>query len=177
MPFDRARGQEQLGAYLRIGQPVASQPSDGGLLRSKCARGPNGAPVHRLAGGPQLAPGAAGERLHADGVKHVQGDTQLRAASAAPVPAEPLAVEQVSTGQIRPVTGAGEPLDSVAVEALGGVAVAEQCTRAGLIPSPKSVPPACVDSASRAIGPAARPRFRCAQRLRSARARPTVRRT
>ena len=55
----------------------------------------------------------------------------------APFPAEPLAVEQVSAGEIRSVPGAGEPLDGLAVEALGGAAVAEQRTRAGLDPQPE----------------------------------------
>ena len=46
--------------------------------------------------------------------------------------AQPLAVEQVGAGELEAHAGAAKPLDRLAVEALGGLAVAEQRARAGL---------------------------------------------
>jgi hypothetical protein len=50
-------------------------------------------------GGAQLAPGALGERHHADRVQHLVGGPQLRAGiRAVAVPAQPLAVQQMDAG-------------------------------------------------------------------------------
>ena len=40
--------------------------------------------------------------------------------------AQPLAVQQVRAAKVGPVVGAGEPLDGLAIEPVGGLAVAEQ---------------------------------------------------
>jgi hypothetical protein len=48
--------------------------------------------------------------------------------------AQPLAVQQVRTGQLGPEAGAAEPADRVAVPALGVLAVAEQRLAAGVDP-------------------------------------------
>ncbi len=48
--------------------------------------------------------------------------------------AQPLAVQQVSAGQFRAELSAAEPVDRLAVQALGGLALAHQRTGAGLDP-------------------------------------------
>jgi len=58
MPFDRARGQEQLGADLRVGVPVTGEPGNVRLLRGEHVDHLDRAPAHRLARGQQLTPGA-----------------------------------------------------------------------------------------------------------------------
>ena len=66
-----------------------------------------GALAGGLAGGQQLAPGALGERLHADRVEHVVGGAQLLArVDASALAAQPLAVEQVRAGELRTQPGA-----------------------------------------------------------------------
>ena len=57
-----------------------------------------------------------------------------RASSAAALAAQPFAVEQVRAGELHADAGAAEPVDRLAVEALGGLALAEQRPRAGLDP-------------------------------------------
>src|SRR6185312_16290718 len=71
-----------------------------------------GALARGLAGGLQLAAGPPGEPLHTHRLKHVAGAAQLGARVAAPaLPAQPLPVKQMRTGQIRAQPGAAQPLD------------------------------------------------------------------
>jgi hypothetical protein len=51
---------------------------------------------------------------------------------AAPFAPQPFAVEQVGSRELYAHAGALQPLDRLLVAALGGVAIAEQCARAGL---------------------------------------------
>ena len=75
--------------------------------------------------------GALGERLHADRRELVVGGAELHAGvDAAILPAQPLAVEQVGAGELGAQSCAAEPLDRLAVQALGGLAVAQQRTGA-----------------------------------------------
>ena len=55
VPFDGPDGQEQLGGDLRVGQAVAGQAGDLGLLRGERVARFNSALAGGLAGGPQLA--------------------------------------------------------------------------------------------------------------------------
>ena len=61
VPFDRAHGQEQLGADLRIGVAVPGQPGDAGLLPVSAVT-VSTVRAHRLTGGRSLAPAPFGER-------------------------------------------------------------------------------------------------------------------
>ena len=67
--------------------------------------------------------------------EQLERDAQLVAGvEAAALAPQPLAVEQVGPGELHAHAGAPQPLDRLLVEALGGVAVAEQRARAGLDP-------------------------------------------
>jgi hypothetical protein len=125
VPLDGARGQEQLGADLRVGVTVHDEPGDLRLLRGELA-GRLGAPLaYRLAGGQQLAPGSFGERRHADRVQAVVSGPQLDAGvDAAVLAAQPFAVQQVGAGQFGAELGAAEPVDRLAVQVLGGLSLA-----------------------------------------------------
>jgi hypothetical protein len=58
---------------------------------------------------------------------------QMLAGVQAPVlPTQPLSIQEVGPGQMHSDTGAGQPVDSLSVQGVGGTAVAEQCARAGL---------------------------------------------
>src|SRR5262249_5768828 len=88
---------------------------------------------HPLARRDQLAPGALGERLHADRDQHVVRRTQLLARIARPaLAAQPLAVQQMRAGLSGCETAAAEPLDGLAVELLGDRALADERAGAGL---------------------------------------------
>ena len=75
----------------------------------------------RLAGGEQLAAGAFGERLASHRGEHlVRGAQLLAGVEAAALAAQPLAVEEMRAGQLGAHAGAAEPVDRLAVQALGG---------------------------------------------------------
>src|SRR5262249_17674145 len=69
--LDGARADEQLGGDLRVGEAVAGQAGDLGLLRGERVARFHGALAGGLAGGGQLAAGPLGESLHADRGEHV----------------------------------------------------------------------------------------------------------
>jgi hypothetical protein len=48
------------------------------------------------------------------------------------LPTQPFAVQQVRAGEFCPNAGVAKPLDRLAVEGLGGFALAQQCTRTRL---------------------------------------------
>jgi len=67
------------------------------------------------------------------GGQHLVSNAELHACvHAAVLAAQPLAVEQVSAGQSGPDPGPAEPPDRLLVEQLGGLAVADQSSGAGL---------------------------------------------
>src|SRR3954468_14650267 len=79
------------------------------------------------AGGDELAPGAVGERLHADPGKHLIGDPQLLARlDPAARLAQPLAEEEMCAGELRTPPRAAQPIDRLAVEIPGRGAAAHQ---------------------------------------------------
>ena len=109
---------EQAFADLRVRQPVTGQFGDVSLLGRQLATGLDTALAGGLPGGPQLTPGPLGERLHAHRLQHLVGGAQLLAGVApATLPAQPLPVEQVGTGELSP--GTAEAVDRLAVQALG----------------------------------------------------------
>ena len=124
--------------------PISGLDSPSRASRAICAscavssrRGGCRAFAGGLAGGQQLAAGPLGERLHADGVEHAVRGAQLLAGLAAPaLAAQPLAVQQVGAGQFGAQPGAAEPLDRLAVQALGLLALAQQRPGPRLDPQP-----------------------------------------
>jgi hypothetical protein len=79
----------------------------------------------RLAGGRQLAPGPFGERRSPHCGQHAVRGLQLSAGVHPPVlAAQPFAVQQVGAGELGAELGTAEPVDRLAVPALGGLAVA-----------------------------------------------------
>ena len=127
MPFDGAGGQEQLGADLRIAEPVTSEPGDLQFLRGELIARLDLALADGLTRGQQLATAALGERLHPHRGEAFVGSPELLArVPAAALPAEPLAVQKMGADQGGTRAGAAEPLDRLAVEALRGLTVAEQ---------------------------------------------------
>src|SRR5580692_1518900 len=127
VPFDRARGQEQLGADLWIGTTVPRQPGDLGLLGGQRGGDFGVALAYRLASGEQFAACALGERFHADRGEHVVGRAQLLARVDAPaLAAQPLPVQQMRAGEIWAQLRPAQPVDCLAITALGVRALAEQ---------------------------------------------------
>ena len=107
--------------------PSRGEAGDLRLLRREDVARLVGAPAHRLAGGQQLAAGALGERLGPEAAEHLVGGAQLLARVDAPVLApQPFAVEQVGAGELDADPGALEPLDRLAVERVGLLALAHQ---------------------------------------------------
>ncbi len=84
-------------------RPSARQPGDVLLLRGERSARVVTALADRLPGGQQLMARALGEGLHAHRDEVVMGDPQLLSGvHAAVLTAQPLAVEQVGAGEVRP---------------------------------------------------------------------------
>src|SRR4051812_23285753 len=116
-----------------VREAVAGQSGNLGLLRGQLLAALDPAFADALARRPELAFGARGERLGADAREQVERGAQVLAGvEAAPLAPQPLAVEEVGPRELHAHAGALQPLDRLLVEALGGVAVAEQRARAGL---------------------------------------------
>src|SRR3984957_7741596 len=127
VPFDGADGQEQLGAKLRIAEPVTSEPGDLHFLRGELIARLGLTLADGLAGSQQLATAALGQRLSRHRGEAVVGSPELLArVPAAVLPAEPLAVQKMGAHQGGTHAGAAEALDRLTVEALGGLTVADQ---------------------------------------------------
>jgi hypothetical protein len=127
VPFDGARADEQLGADLRVRVAVTGESADLGLLCGEFVERLDCAFARGFAGGQELARGALGERVHAHRGEQPVGGAQLLArVEALAFAAQPFAVEEVGAGECNADAGAAEPVDRLAVEALGGLAVAQQ---------------------------------------------------
>ena len=93
----------------------------------------DGSLAHLLARRQQLTPGALGERLHADRHEQLVCRAELLArVDPAALAAQPFAVEQVSARELRPQPRAAQPLDRLAIEGRGSLALAQQRAGAGL---------------------------------------------
>src|SRR4051812_18653647 len=127
---------------------VASESRDLSLLRGELVTGHNAASSRAFARCQQLALSAPSERLDAHAREHLEGGAQLlsRIDPSALSP-QPLAVEEVGASELQPITGASEPFDGFATEAVRDTAVAEQRARAGLEPEPPVGP-----AGTRALG-------------------------
>ena len=94
-------------------------------VRSACVD--SGALAGCLAGCEELATGALGEGLGAHAVEHVVGGSQLLAGVEPSLFAsQPLAVQQVSPGEMHDDPAAPQPLDRLEVERVGSLAGGEQ---------------------------------------------------
>src|SRR3954447_10486776 len=144
--LDRAGADEEPGADLGVGEAAAREARDLRLSRREPLPRFGGASAWGLAGGLQLARGAFGERLEAHRREHLVRSAQLLASVQAPfLAAQPFSVEQMGAGEVDPDARAREPLDRLAVEALGGLVLAEQRARAGLdAPRPFGAAGSCV---------------------------------
>jgi hypothetical protein len=131
VPLHRARAEEELGPDLRVRLPAGGQARDLGLLRGQLVERLDRALTHGLAGGQQLAPGALGERLHADVREHHVRDSQLLTGVDATVLApQPLAVQEVRAGQRGTDLDARQPFDRLLVEPLGRIPLGQHRCRA-----------------------------------------------
>src|SRR5271168_5442575 len=125
--FDRPRAHEQLGSDFRVGQAVAGKPGDLGLPGGELGVRIGGAFAYPLAGGAQLARGSFSEPVGSYRCEHpVCGAQLLARVDAAVLASQPFTVEQVGAGERPADAGAAEPVDRLAVEAIGNLAVAQQ---------------------------------------------------
>ena len=133
--LDGSRADEQSSADLRVRVPVAGELGDLRLLSGELGAGLGRAFADGLTGGPQLAPGALGECLESHlGEQVVSGAELLACVQSTAVAAQPLAVDEVGAGELGADAGTAEPLDRLSVVPLGGLALAQQGTRAGRDP-------------------------------------------
>ena len=126
MPFNGAGADEQPGSDLGVGESLSNHPSDLGFLGGEVADRLDGAFTDGLTGCGQLAGGPIGKDVGAHGGERLVGGAQLLARIEATVgAAQPLAVEQVGASKFAPDERVAEPLDRLAVVALGSGPVAE----------------------------------------------------
>jgi hypothetical protein len=118
VPFDGAGADEEPGADVLVGEFLANQPDDMGLLGgswpSIATLRVRAVPPGRL----QFTGGALGECLRAHHGEHVVGGAQAVARiNSSALAAQPLAVEQVAASQFPANPGAFEALDRLQVGA------------------------------------------------------------
>ena len=127
MVLDRARADEQLGADLRVGEPIASEPRYLSLLSRELVACLIRSFARGLSGGCQLPAGALRERLRAHLAQHLVSGAQLLARlHPAALPAQPFAVDEVGAGELDAHARAAKAADRFAVEGVGGVILADQ---------------------------------------------------
>ena len=91
--------------------------------------------AHLLTCGEQLPPGPLGERLGADRDEDVVGRAQLLTSiDTAALASQPLAVQQVSAGEVGPQPRATQAFDRLAMERLGCGPLDQECPRPGFEP-------------------------------------------
>src|SRR4029453_8420136 len=112
----RAGAEKEASADLGVREPVAGEPCDLTLLiGAPGARFGDPLP-HLLARRQELTPGALGERLHADRGELVVGGSKVGAGvDPAILAAQPLAVEQVSPGELGAQSCPPQVLDRLSV--------------------------------------------------------------
>ena len=128
MPLDRAGAEVELRADLRIRPAVAGESCDVLLLRRELIARLVEALAHLRAGGQQLVPRAFGERVGVHGDERVVCTPELLACVDASIrAAQPFAIEQPDAGELWTKPGAPQAVDRFAVQALGGLTLAQQC--------------------------------------------------
>src|SRR5215207_5369840 len=132
VPFDGAGAEEELGADLGVRPAGASELGDVLFLRSELVAGVVAALADLLAGGQQLVPRTLGESVRAEREQRLARDPQLLARIDAPaLAAQPLPIEQARACELAAHARAGEAVDRLAVQALGGVSLAREGAHAG----------------------------------------------
>ena len=127
VPLDGAGAEEEAGADLRVREPVAGELGDLTLLCGQVVTCRDGPLAQLLARCQQLTAGAFGEGIHAHRRELVVGGVELGARVApAILAAKPLAVEQVSAGELGAHPCSAEMLDGVAEAFVGTIAFAQQ---------------------------------------------------
>jgi hypothetical protein len=114
-------------AISGLDRPSPASRGDLGLPGGELGGGTGRAFAYSLGGGTQLARGSFSESVSSHGDEHLVCGAQLLAGIGAPVlAAQPVAVEQMSAGEVHPGVGAAEAVDRLAVQVLGGLALARQ---------------------------------------------------
>src|SRR5580700_5326109 len=132
---DGGLADENSRADFRVGEAVARQPRDLRLLGSELISGFDAAFPRALTRGRQLALASVGESLGAHAREHLERGTQLLPGlAAAALASQPLAVDQVGAGKLQANACPTQPFDRLAVQGVGGVAVAQQRPRTCLYP-------------------------------------------
>src|SRR3954454_10357864 len=117
--LDRPRADEQLGADLRVGAPLAGQSRDLELLGRQGVPRVRRDPRHGVAGGDELAAGSLGERFGAHVAEALVGGAKACAGVCAPVLApQPFPVYELAAGELDGGAAAREALDRLEVEGL-----------------------------------------------------------
>src|ERR1700758_4184605 len=124
--LDRAPADEQPRGDLGVGDAVASQPRDVGLLSGEVLPRLDDAFANVLAGREELALGAAGERLSSYGHEDLVRDSKLLACvHASALAAKPLAIEKMGSSELYARACLGKPVDGLPIQVLRQLAVAD----------------------------------------------------
>lgn len=128
MVLDGALGDEELSGDLSVRGSLRGEARDLLLLGSELVDRIHGPFAGALAGRQQLPFGAGSERFCAHASEHLSGGAQmLSGVETAALASQPLPVKEVGSGKLKPHTGTGEVHDRLAVQALGDLALAQQC--------------------------------------------------
>jgi hypothetical protein len=120
-------------ADFGVRQALAGESGDLRLLRSELVAGLDCAFADALAGGQELSLGPRGERAGAHAGEHLKRRAELfSGVEASALASQSFPVEQVRAGEVETDAVTGEVHDRVAVQALGGVALAQQRAHTGL---------------------------------------------
>src|SRR4029077_7026453 len=123
--------EEELRADLLIRLPGRGEPRDLLFLCSELAACLVTALAHLLAGREQLAARALGKRVGAEAAEHlISGAELFPCVRPAVLTPQPLPVDQVGAGKLRPERRAAEPSDRLEIQRLRCLALAHQCPRA-----------------------------------------------
>ena len=118
--MDGTRADEQPGSDLRIGEAVAGEPSDLGLLGGQLDCGVDAAFAGGLAGGQQFAAGPFGERLTPmlSSMSWAAWSWAARV-EATSFASQPFPIEQMTAGELSTQRECGRGADRLPVEAVG----------------------------------------------------------
>jgi 2,4-dienoyl-CoA reductase-like NADH-dependent reductase (Old Yellow Enzyme family) len=136
--YSTVRGlMKSWAAISGLDRPSPGEPGDLGLSGGELGRGISRACAYALAGGMQLARRSYSEPVGSHTREHLVRGAQLFAGIDAPVLAsQPFSVEQVGAAERPADAGAAKPVDRLAIEALGCIAVAQHRASAPRFPAP-----------------------------------------
>ena len=115
-----------ISGLVRRPGPAGRSPPPGGQFGARVLV----APAHLLAGGLEFPPCTLGESLDAHGCERLKRGPQLIAGIDTPMlAAQPLAIAQAGTGQMRRHPGLAQQVDGLAVQVFGGAPLGNQRAR------------------------------------------------